>query len=69
MCLCRFMSSSLLRVASDHNSVVAVVGKGHLPGIKKHWNQPIEVSNFYVGLDLFVGFFTNMLTLTHILDY
>ncbi|CAN4104811.1 unnamed protein product [Withania somnifera] len=38
-----FMSSTLLRVASEHNSVVAVVGKGHLPGIKKNWKQPIEV--------------------------
>lgn len=39
----KFMSSSLLRVASDYSSVVAVVGKGHLPGIKKHWNQHIEL--------------------------
>lgn len=37
------MSSTLLRVAGEHNSVVAVVGKGHLPGIKKNWKQPIEV--------------------------
>uniref|UniRef100_M1CH24 TraB family protein n=1 Tax=Solanum tuberosum TaxID=4113 RepID=M1CH24_SOLTU len=40
----RFMSSTLLRVAGEHNSVVAVVGKGHLPGIKKNWKQPIEVN-------------------------
>ncbi|KAG5596879.1 hypothetical protein H5410_038111 [Solanum commersonii] len=39
-----FMSSILLRVAGEHNSVVAVVGKGHLPGIKKNWKQPIEVN-------------------------
>ncbi|XP_059276979.1 uncharacterized protein LOC132031129 [Lycium ferocissimum] len=39
----QFMSSMLLKVARDHNSVVAVVGKGHLPGIKKNWKQPIEV--------------------------
>nr|XP_016436452.1 PREDICTED: traB domain-containing protein-like [Nicotiana tabacum] len=38
-----YMSSTLLRVAGEHNSVVAVVGKGHLPGIKKNWKQPIEV--------------------------
>ncbi|XP_059282416.1 uncharacterized protein LOC132036169 [Lycium ferocissimum] len=38
-----FMSSTLLSVASAHNSVVAVVGMGHLPGIKKNWKQPIEV--------------------------
>ncbi|WMV39049.1 hypothetical protein MTR67_032434 [Solanum verrucosum] len=39
-----FMSSTLLRVAGEHNSVAAVVGKGHLPGIKKNWKQPIEVN-------------------------
>lgn len=39
----RYMSSTLLRVAGEHNSVVAVVGKGHLPGIKKNWKQHIEV--------------------------
>ncbi|KAF6175909.1 hypothetical protein GIB67_003397, partial [Kingdonia uniflora] len=36
------MSSTLLRVASKHNSVISVVGKGHLQGMKKHWKQPIE---------------------------
>lgn len=41
------MSSTLLKVASEHSSVVAVVGKGHLQGIKKHWKQPIEVNFFY----------------------
>jgi pheromone shutdown-related protein TraB len=40
----KYMSSKLLKVASEHNVVVAVVGKGHLQGIKKHWQQPIEVS-------------------------
>ncbi|GAB4825136.1 hypothetical protein Ancab_008012 [Ancistrocladus abbreviatus] len=40
----RYMSSTLLRVASEHSSVVAVVGKGHLQGIKKHWKQPVEVN-------------------------
>lgn len=39
----QFMSSMLLKVAREHSSVVAVVGKGHLPGIKKNWEQPIEV--------------------------
>ncbi|XP_042483164.1 traB domain-containing protein-like [Macadamia integrifolia] len=38
-----YMSSTLLRVASEHASVVAVVGKGHLQGIKRHWKQPIDV--------------------------
>ncbi|KAL4573012.1 hypothetical protein LXL04_019805 [Taraxacum kok-saghyz] len=39
----RFMSSSLLKIAREHTSVVAVVGKGHLQGIKKHWQQPVDV--------------------------
>nr|XP_043613789.1 traB domain-containing protein [Erigeron canadensis] len=39
----QYMSSSLLKVAREHNSVVAVVGKGHLQGIKKYWTQPIEM--------------------------
>ncbi|KAH7576772.1 hypothetical protein JRO89_XS01G0145600 [Xanthoceras sorbifolium] len=38
----RYMSSTLLRIASEHSSVVAVVGKGHLRGIEKHWKQPIS---------------------------
>lgn len=41
------MSSMLLKVAGEHNSVVAVVGKGHLPGIKKNWKQPIEVIDIF----------------------
>ncbi|KAJ6816171.1 traB domain-containing protein [Iris pallida] len=40
-----YMSSTLLKVAREHSSVVAVVGKGHLAGIKKHWKQPIEVKH------------------------
>ncbi|KAG5020999.1 hypothetical protein JHK87_016854 [Glycine soja] len=36
-----YMSSTLLKVASENSSVVAVVGKGHLQGIKKHWKQPV----------------------------
>ncbi|KAL3848957.1 hypothetical protein ACJIZ3_010839 [Penstemon smallii] len=39
----QYMSATLLKVASEHNSVVAVVGKGHLQGIQKNWKQPIEV--------------------------
>ncbi|PIA31868.1 hypothetical protein AQUCO_04700012v1 [Aquilegia coerulea] len=38
-----YMSSTLLRVAREHTSVVAVVGKGHLQGIKKNWKQPVEI--------------------------
>ncbi|WCJ37601.1 TraB family protein [Euphorbia peplus] len=38
----QYMSYTLRQVAREHSSVVAVVGKGHLAGIKKHWKQPIE---------------------------
>ncbi|KAE8687766.1 traB domain-containing protein-like isoform 2 [Hibiscus syriacus] len=37
----QFMSSMLLRTVSEHSSVVAVVGKGHLQGIKKYRKQPV----------------------------
>ncbi|KAF0927073.1 hypothetical protein E2562_029832 [Oryza meyeriana var. granulata] len=40
-----FMSSKLLKVAREHSSVVAVVGKGHVSGIKKNWEQPIEIES------------------------
>ncbi|KAI4334089.1 hypothetical protein L6164_018822 [Bauhinia variegata] len=39
----QYMSATLLKVASENNSVVAVVGKGHLQGIKNHWKQPVAV--------------------------
>ncbi|XP_015962949.1 uncharacterized protein LOC107486890 [Arachis duranensis] len=40
----QYMSRSLLEVAKKNNCVVAVVGKGHLSGIKKHWQQDISVA-------------------------
>ncbi|XP_057830809.1 uncharacterized protein LOC131041675 isoform X2 [Cryptomeria japonica] len=40
-----YMSSTILKIASESNSVVAVVGRGHLSGIKKSWKQPIPVSS------------------------
>ncbi|CAA6658302.1 unnamed protein product [Spirodela intermedia] len=40
-----YMSSKLLKVASEHSSVVAVVGRGHLAGIKKHWKQPLQINH------------------------
>ncbi|KAJ4826364.1 hypothetical protein Tsubulata_045906 [Turnera subulata] len=39
----QYMASKLLEVARTSNSVVAVVGKWHLEGIKKHWKQPVMV--------------------------
>uniref|UniRef100_A0A6N2MQN7 Uncharacterized protein n=1 Tax=Salix viminalis TaxID=40686 RepID=A0A6N2MQN7_SALVM len=39
----QYMSSILLRIAKEHTSVVAVIGKGHLQGIKKYWEQPIQL--------------------------
>ena len=46
------MACMLSRVASEHSSVVAVVGRGHLQGIKKNWNQPIKVSHSLFSLDI-----------------
>ncbi|KAH9603916.1 hypothetical protein KSS87_018000 [Heliosperma pusillum] len=40
----RYMSSALFRIASEHTSVVAVVGKGHLQGIRRNWKQPVEIN-------------------------
>ncbi|KAH6776080.1 TraB family protein [Perilla frutescens var. hirtella] len=40
----RYMSATLLRVAREHSSVVAVVGKGHLVGIQKNWKQPVNLN-------------------------
>ncbi|XP_047966229.1 traB domain-containing protein-like isoform X2 [Salvia hispanica] len=41
----QYMSTKLLEVAVQHESVVAVVGMGHVLGIKKYWNRkhPIDV--------------------------
>ncbi|KAJ6377851.1 hypothetical protein OIU78_028139 [Salix suchowensis] len=41
----QYMSSILLRIAKEHTSVVAVIGKGHLQGIKKYWEQPIQLKD------------------------
>ncbi|XP_030544287.1 traB domain-containing protein-like isoform X1 [Rhodamnia argentea] len=41
----QYMSWTLLKVAREHSSVVAVVGKGHLAGIRKHWQQPVVVKD------------------------
>ncbi|KAG6604847.1 TraB domain-containing protein, partial [Cucurbita argyrosperma subsp. sororia] len=41
----QYMSTTLLRVAKEHRSVVAVVGKGHLNGIKKNWQQPVKLKD------------------------
>ncbi|CAN1220312.1 TraB domain-containing protein [Linum perenne] len=41
----QYMSSMLHRYASEHSSVVAVVGRGHLRGIQKHWQQPVSMDD------------------------
>ncbi|CAF1758801.1 BnaC09g30500D [Brassica napus] len=41
----KYMACMLSRVASEHSSIVAVVGRGHLQGIIKNWNQPIKISS------------------------
>jgi len=40
-----YMSSTLLKVAKEHASVVAVVGRGHLSGIEKNWMKPVSVNS------------------------
>ncbi|CAN0911678.1 hypothetical protein LINGRAHAP2_LOCUS26995 [Linum grandiflorum] len=37
------MASMLHKTARKHSLVVAVVGSAHLPGIKKHWQQPVSI--------------------------
>ncbi|KAI8558312.1 hypothetical protein RHMOL_Rhmol04G0081400 [Rhododendron molle] len=41
----QYMSATLLEVARTHSSIVAVVGKGHLEGIKKYWKQSVELEH------------------------
>lgn len=50
------MSASLLKLARENSSVVAVVGKGHLQGIKRNWEQPITVRGYFVKLYLVVHY-------------
>ncbi|KAH9320046.1 hypothetical protein KI387_021815 [Taxus chinensis] len=40
-----YMASTLLKVASDNKSVVAVVGSAHVAGIQKNWKKPIEIES------------------------
>ncbi|XP_031381318.1 traB domain-containing protein-like isoform X2 [Punica granatum] len=44
----QYMSCKLLKIASKHSSVVAVVGKAHMNGIKKHWKQPVNMIDLLV---------------------
>jgi pheromone shutdown protein TraB len=55
------MSHTLLRVASQNRSVVAVVGRGHLQGIKKNWKQPIKVRRL-VNILLFICYIIIIIT-------
>jgi pheromone shutdown protein TraB len=48
LCLSRYMSYTLLKVASESRTVVAVVGRGHLEGIKNNWKKPVKVGEHYV---------------------
>ncbi|CAL1406919.1 unnamed protein product [Linum trigynum] len=41
----QYMASMLHRYACEHSSVVAVVGRGHLQGIKKNWQQPVSMED------------------------
>ncbi|XP_038703506.1 traB domain-containing protein-like isoform X2 [Tripterygium wilfordii] len=41
----QYMAFTLWRVARKHRSVVAVVGMGHLQGIKSHWKKHVEMND------------------------
>ncbi|KAK8981736.1 hypothetical protein V6N11_028141 [Hibiscus sabdariffa] len=40
----RYMSYTLLGVARKHSSIVAVVGRDHLHGIRKYWKQFVSIN-------------------------
>ena len=39
----KYMSSILKSLAQKHPVTIAVVGKGHVQGIKKYWNEDIDI--------------------------
>ncbi|XP_058211460.1 uncharacterized protein LOC131323626 [Rhododendron vialii] len=41
----QYVSATLFKVAGTHSSIVAVVGKGHLEGIKNYWMQSVELEH------------------------
>ncbi|CAI0460679.1 unnamed protein product [Linum tenue] len=41
----RYMATMLHRYACEHSSVVAVIGRGHIQGIKKNWQQPVSMED------------------------
>jgi len=49
----RYMVASLRTVARRYSSVVAVVGRGHLSGIAKHWKEDINVSYIFFCFEPF----------------
>lgn len=61
--LSRYMSYTLLKGASESRTVVAVVGRMHLEGMKNNWKQPVNVgehSIIYVCTSkVFRSFFTS----------
>ncbi|KAL6543290.1 hypothetical protein OROHE_010810 [Orobanche hederae] len=60
-----YMSAKLLEVARQHNSVVAVVGKGHLQGIQKNWKEPVDINI----MEQLLHTPTRMTMVSHIRDY
>ncbi|CAI0460680.1 unnamed protein product [Linum tenue] len=41
----QYMATMLHRYACEHSSVVAVIGRGHIQGIKKNWQQPVSMED------------------------
>ncbi|KAG5551769.1 hypothetical protein RHGRI_009999 [Rhododendron griersonianum] len=69
----QYMSATLLEVAGMHSSIVAVVGKGHLEGIKKYWKQSVESGSYgidflqqYLLISVFLNSSSIMLQLEHL---
>jgi pheromone shutdown protein TraB len=40
-----YMSSTLLKVVKEHDSMVVVVGRGHLSSIEKNWMKLVSVNS------------------------
>ncbi|KEH29635.1 TraB family protein [Medicago truncatula] len=41
----QYMSYTLLKGASESRTVVAVVGRMHLEGMKNNWKQPVNIED------------------------
>lgn len=42
----QYMTIQLLEALREHERIVAIVGKGHMEGIKRLWDQPTDLLNY-----------------------